>query len=548
MIHLVEIEGLNPAGTLVTHYFCTLDTVARGGFISAPTDTPPNKIYEPRVINPGTYERHLWRPGQTQGAGFVTVGVVEIANADGVLDSWIDWDWDGRAVRILRGDADAPRASFEVMLIGTAQSLSLSWTMVQINLRDRMAEVSAMPIVTDRYGGTNVLPNGVDGTKDDVKDKYRPWVLGEVEGISPPRVNSSKLIYEISRYPIAALVGVQEGGNAITAGTVRANIAALEAGVPASGHYDWCLGTGTEGAYFRLGSSPLLPITCMVQEGANAAARTIAQIVKRILLRLGIDASDLTRLDEFDALQAGVVGWYVDINGADAGVVINALCASGGTSWTVRRDGTFELLRLQQPAASTRVAIYDQSTYDSGKVYGPVGDNTTLIVTHILDSSTPLAIIPTDNNTGGVPNYEIDLSWQHNWTVMTGADVAGVVTDARTDWLGLAYRSTKVTAPGIWNPTTKVGRNPLSKPLEIVTQFRVEADAIAEANRLVTLYGVRRRYFSLTVSAPVVGGVDLGAIITLIMPRFGCEAGSDFMLTGMLEDRAANITELFLWQ
>lgn len=518
MIYLIEVESLSSAGIVETRYFCT-----GPGYVSRPADDPGNTVYENRVLNPGVYERHLWQPGQTQGGGVVTTGYIELANLDGGLDEWLDRDFDGRAVRILRGEQTAARSTFTTYLTGTTESVSLSFERVQINLRDRMAEVAGIPLTTARFGGTNVLPNGVDGTEE-LEGKYLPLVLGDDLNVSPPRCNSSKLIYCLSVRGIQTLYAVYEGGLAWTPGTLRASTAALEASAPAADEYDWTVGDALTPAYIRLGTSPVLDITVDVAEGATAADRTIAQIARRILTAIGIPASQTQRIAAFDTKNRAGIGLYIGTDGATAGAALDAVCESAGAAWTVRRDGTFELLRLEEPNAPPVAAI----TWDQ-----------------ILGVPT---LAPTNDTKNGVPAYEIDLSYAHNYTVMTGAQVVGAVSDAVRDSLAKEYRQTVAKNLTIWNPETKTGRNPLSGPLAVRTQFLALADADAEAARRAALYGQWRRYVSIMVALELTGGIELGDVITVTMPRFGCDAGVAHLVVGMVENHASETTELFLWR
>jgi hypothetical protein len=528
MIHLVEISGLPPGSdTLQTLRYCTGEA-----YVTTPSDAPPNTKYLPRVISPGTYERHLWRAGTTRGRGEVSYGSIELANADGALDFLASWDVDGRALTILRGDPAAGRAAFQTVFAGTMDSIAATWATISVRIRDVAAAVAEKLAVSDRYTGGNVLPNGVEGVADDLKSKSKPLLIGECQNFAPPRVNASLLIYQISAAPIDAITAVFDNGNTLTPGVARANVAALQATAPAVGKYDWSLGDTTEGAYFRLGSTPGSDaITCSAR-AAPAAGCTVAQTVQTVLARAGATVSGVAALD---ALQPAVVGYFVGVGGdtlgaTDAelvtagtqiGVVLDALCASVGASWTPDRNGQFVLRRLEPPTGPPIVTFGHWQIIDA------------------------LTLIPTEDDGRGIPAYEIELHYGRNWTVQSGASVSGAA-DARKDWLALAYRTARATIPTVWNPATQTGRNPSSKPCTVETLLRDEADAISEATRLAPIYGARRTYLSFVVAPDQAAGVDLGSIIALDTPRFGL-AGKPLVVTGILEDRGGNRTTLFAW-
>lgn len=523
MIYLVEIEGAEPVSEGGAPALLCFSTGA--GYVSAPTDTPATTVYLPRVLTPGTLERHMWRPGATRGRGEAGYGVVELANADGGLDHLLDWAFDGRAIRILRGDPKAPRAAFATALAGTVAGLTVSMDRILVRFVDRAGEVAEKLVVTERYAGDNVPPDGVEGTEADIKGQAKPLVLGECENLRPIRVNASKLIYQVSVTQLAEIVAVYEGGNAIAQGVQRASVAALEANAPDAGKWDYALTSA--GSYIRLGSNPSLEITATVREGADAAARTAGQIASRLLQRAGVASGDILGVDDLDAAAPGVVGWCA-MGEAAVGEALDAVCGSVGAAWVPTRDGRFRLLRLEDPAGGTPVATLHWHDL-------------------IGDAATAVRLLPTTDDDSGVPAYEVALSYQRNWTVMAGSQVAGAVAQDRRDWLAQEWRTATASDPAVWDPETETGRHPLSKPIRAESLLRAEADAEAEAQRLLGLYGAPRLYLGVTVHASAAAGIDLGDVVALVAPRFGLDAGRQFAVVGMAEDFAAGTTDLFLW-
>ena len=117
---------------------------------------------------------------------------------------------------------------------------------------------------------------------------------GQVFNISPPLVNTSKLTYQISHKAINAIDAVYVGGATVTAGSSHASLAALQAATVTGGTYDYYLGSGSAGAYFRLGSSPTQQVTCDATEGAASSNRTAAQIAKQVLLDAGVASGEIS--------------------------------------------------------------------------------------------------------------------------------------------------------------------------------------------------------------------------------------------------------------
>ena len=262
--------------------------VATESFTSAPDCAiAPNAHYPARITKPGGVQRSLWKPGAANGSRTsASVGTVVLANADGGLDALLVEAFDGRPLRILEGTGKR-RDQFVTLLAGTLAGVVVSGNEVTLRVRDRVSLIASEIAQPIRFAGDNALPAGQEGTAADLKGKPKPWLVGDCENFAPPSVNTSRLIYQISVRAIAEVVAVWSNGAAITIGTQRADLATLQATTPTAGTYDWTLGNDAtgEGAYFRLGSSPAnATITCHAREGANTAARTPAQVARRLRL------------------------------------------------------------------------------------------------------------------------------------------------------------------------------------------------------------------------------------------------------------------------
>ena len=506
---------------------------ATTGFTSAPDCAiAPNAHYPARIIKPGGVQRSLWRPGAANGARTTaSIGSVVLANADGGLDGMLDQAFDGRPLRILEGTGKR-RDQFATLLAGTLAGVVVSGNQVTLRVRDRVSQIAdeiAQPI---RYAGDNVLPAGAEGTAADLKGKPKPWLVGECENFTPPCVNTSRLIYQISAKAIAEVAAVWSNGAAITAGTLRADLATLQATAPTTGTYDWCLGNDAtgEGAYFRLGSSPAnATITCHAREGANAAARTPAQVARRLMLAApGVTESNvpMSGFVALDVAQSDACGWWFGPeDGQTLGPAIDAVLASAGAGWTPRRDGTFAPLRLDDPSGYEPIARFTEGDILPGlRCYAAGSDN------------------------ANPPPYEVALQWGRNWTVQSAQQTAGSITDARRAFLALAYRTATVRHRAIWDPVSRAGRNPLSQPLGHTTQLRTEANAQAEAARLLRLFGASRRIVDMVLPrSRVPASLDLGAVIRVTFPRFGLAAGKQFAVTALDEDWTASTVRIEGW-
>jgi len=137
----------------------------------------------------------------------------------------------------------------------------------------------------------------------------------------------------------------------------------------------------------------------------------------------------------------------------------------------------------------------------------------------------------------GVPAWSVTVQYARNYT--TQIDVAG--SAARTTaWLALEYRKASTENAAIKVPW------PHADELSFDTGLVNEPDAVAESQRRLALYGVRRLTLDVDVPVSELGTVDLGDVVALDTPRFGLR-GRLFRVigvnTGFLHGRAA----LVLW-
>src|SRR6185369_6899543 len=175
--------------------------------ITKVTDTPPSKIFEGGLIQPGNYSISCFEDGKSFGKASIGYGEIVLNNNGGVYDYMLDYAFDGRSATLRR---------IEATLMNTA-AYPNDWTMIfngsldrpspniqgyneetiVIPWRDKMIELQ-IPLPLATYKGDNVLPDGLEGTADDLKDKMKQLVLGQVFQVSVQWVNTYKLICSVS--------------------------------------------------------------------------------------------------------------------------------------------------------------------------------------------------------------------------------------------------------------------------------------------------------------------------------------------------------------
>lgn len=292
------------------------------------------------------------------------------------------------------------------------------------------------------------------------------------------------------------------------------------------------------GGYFRLGAPPAGQITADVTQGAAASNRTAGQVWGAVLTKAGKVSgtdyltADLTALDT--ATSSAVVGYYTGLDVVTVADVLDALAGSVGAWWGVDRLGVYRIKQLAAPASPT--------AYDGVFVEA--------------DLVNPLKRIMAWDPNVDLPVNRFVLRYRRYWRPQTGTDVAGAIDQVRVADLAKEWREVMSTLPSPELTATWL----LSPTLTEDTLLDLAADALTEANRRQTLYGVQRDRFEFTVAldwrTQVLDGVDtvmgtlvvdLGDSIHLMHSRFGLSAGKYFRVMSIEPDARRGLVTYTIW-
>lgn len=489
------------------------------GYVTGAADTPAHTYYEGRVKQPGNIQRSIFDKGSTFGASKVGYGEVVLVNNDGGLDSFLTYGFAGFGITISRGVMKPNQSvpTWTTVLAGTMDSVDFSWSEVSIKVRDRQQELTK-PIQATRYGGTNSLPAGLDGVPTDIKGNGRPILFGRVYNVTPPQVNTTRRIFELSDGVIQSVDAVYDRGTALTAGAAYSSQADMETNAPSAGQYRAWLNAA--GSYIRLGSEPAGAVTVDATQGAATANRTAAQLMKQVLLKGGISsgditAGDVTALDTAAAYESGY--WVTDGTDTTGVQVLDALANSAGAWWGVDRLGKFRMGQLVAPT---------------------IGNS--------IGSITALEIIKIDrvrssDQGGGVPAWQVTLNYGRMFTVQSdlAASVPTVLkSDRAEEWRTVLSNDSSIKTQ--W---------PKAQELSFNTHLLSASDAATEAARRLGLYKVRRDTLQARckLSDTLAAAIDLGVTLTVQLPRFGMSAGKAYLVTGIRTDLRNNTFDLTLW-
>lgn len=502
---LIELTAaIDAAGTTQTFYLST------DSFVTEPVDTPANTAFTPCLMSPGSLGMNAYSDGRTGGATRLETGEIVVANTDGQFDGWLNYSFDGRACVIRSGIAGAYPGAFSAVLTGTVESIEADWHKIVIRLRDK-AWLLDKPAFEGRYLGNNSLPNGLEGTADDLKGQAKPHAYGKVMNVSPPCVNTSRLIYEVS--PCNSVDAVYDRGAPLTAGAVYTSQADMETTAPAAGQYRaW-----PAGGYIRLGSTSAGLITADMTQGAAASNRTAAQMLKHLAEDAGLTAGEISSADvtALDAANSNVLGIWIE-GEITFREVMDSIANSIGAWYGFDSAGVLRMGQLVAPSGTPIITLYDYDTHD-GIERRPLKDNT-------------------------VPIWRAVCRHTKNWTVQE-SDLAGAVTDARRAILAEEWRGANSDDPAIKTQWLLAGE------LEHDTLMTSAADASTEAARLLAMYKVRRDLYDVPVTLDILtaNSLKLMDVVELELARFGMDSGKLFRIIGIRADLSKHRVILSLW-
>lgn len=481
-----------------------------------------------RVSQPGLLQRAMYRGGGTRGDINIDSGVIQLANADGALDPLWDYAFDGQPWKLWDYSAYTGVVHAGVDE-GAIEQATFSDDKITFNVRS-FSHVLDEQLLANVYLGNNSLPNGIEGTANDIKGQSKPLCAGINKNITPVLVNTSKLIYQVDGQR-GLLTGfsitVYDKRSALTRGADYTSQTDMQNNAPSAGQYRvW-----PSGGCFRLGSSPIGQITADVTNPADLSVGSTFCEVSSVLSLLANQVIEQALTDDCDC------GIYLTepITRLNAMSMV-ARSVNGCLRWLTNFPGSgiglgFLITQLTEPASLP---------------YTPDAAPLELDEDSILSINR---VVPADTERG-IPVGRVTVNYAKNYTVMTPTDLAGVAL-ADQNFCSREYRSAvaSVALPAWPHPTEFV----------VDSLLATEADAQAEADRLLALHSVRRDTLVVTIPGEVarsvtsaVGGPDpyivtLQSQVTVTYPRFGLDAGKTFLVIGMTEDHAADTFELTLW-
>lgn len=486
---LLAIEALDGTGNAKTLRFST------PGYVD-----PAPVSWIPRIKQPGLYRAGLFA-GELLRIDRSGYGETTLINIDRGLDWLIDYAMDGRRATLQFAKEDTLTAVLE----GTVARVAFSNSVVSIKLRDPV-EILQQPHPMARYAGTNVAPDGLEGTDDDIGGNVKPRLYGQVRNAQPVLVNGPKLIYQISDHD-CTVTAVYDNGVALDFDGDYSSLAELEGTAPTAGEWsDWEPPRGkwrSYQGYIRLGTSPVGQLTC----DANAPLVNAGDVVEQI------------------ANEAGVT---IDTAGA-----LNSRGA----------------VRLWLTNEATTAALLDRLVASCAGFYRLTG-NQTIVAGLLSPPATPVLtlddhqIITIDRDSAGAGSNGLPVSrvtWQADRIETVQDNLTGDVGESRRARLASQYRD----AVAVSNATLE--RHPLADALQLASDLASRSSANTTAKDVLALLSPRRDRLSVVARVIDAGGLVIGQSIRIVTPRLGYSEGRNLLIVGREVDASKNRISLSLW-
>lgn len=439
----------------------------------------------------------------TTGGISTSYGDIEINNANGEYDSWLDstkYIWVNRNIALYYGDPTwstpdigSLSSTFQLIFNGLIEDVgSRARERLNIKVRDKMERLN-YPLTEDKLGtfgtwGASAQPN-IDATK--------PLAFGEVHNVTPLQVDPSTLQYQICASNAELLLEIRDNGVPVhTSGTLTG--ATITDSTPTIGGTTFKLNAPLVGVCtvslqgvkqsINLATGALVSGT-YVNKIANLIALITTQFGDSNMKLTGSTELDLTNLSAFEASNTQPVGIWVSDNSSVL-TVCQALASSISAQIYFTRLGKLQILQLGIPTSDPIINITDSdilhhSLYVAGR-------------TEVQASSK--------------------LGYCKNWTIQNGLETG--IPQSHKDMFSEEYLTFTSTADSTVKTLYRITSDPIQKNTMLITT----ADATVEANRLRDYYKVPHTIYSF-VGTPRMQLLKLGQAITLTHSRFGLSSG-----------------------
>lgn len=419
----------------------------------------------------------------------ISFGDIELANNSGELDSWLNYTWKNRSLKIYYGGLPLPGTvvtlanDFELVFDGICDDVDAkSRQTINLKIRDKLEKLNtpvSETLIGNYFQGTLVSELV---TINQNRNLLKPKVYGEVHNISPVLTDPTQLEFMVADGPVEQIVEVLDNGVPVSYVTVQ------QSGTPT-------LPAGS----FRLVAPLQGTCTASVQGVArtvNVSDSTYSDVfnssVSNTILNLLKFTGKTLEYAEIDATS------FASLGGEACGVYLNSrtnvlavcqeLAKSAGLTLAVTRTGKVKLVKLAVPTAAA-VTIQDADT--------------------VVNS---LRIVSKPNVVGA-----IKLGYAKNYTILTGL-VTGIPEEHK-DLFSKEYLETLAEDASTISQY-ELNSEPVLEGTLLIN--RAQAEQVAQAK--LNLFKTPRIVYGMTCTAKYLS-LELGTAVQLVSNRYTLSGG-----------------------
>ena len=467
-VAIVQVQAL-VSGSLTTRYISTHGVTVDGNF------------YAPIIKGTISIDESI----STSYAASISYGDIELINANGEYDSWLQDIWVNKSVKIYIGPQTGTTISdFELVLDGIVSDIdSKSRSQLNLKIRDKLEKLntSVSETLLGNYYQGNIVAEAV--AVNQYRNNLKPLCFGEVHNISPLLLDSTDAYYYmVNTEAVEQIIEVRDNGIPV-AFTITPSTINFPAGS------------------FKLLRTPVGTVTCSVQGvkktvniGAattsstytNTASNTIATILKHYGQTLNYSEIDTT---SFGALGSQAVGVYVS-DRTNVLALCQEIAKSCGLILSVTRTGVVKLVELDIPVSAS-ISITEAD-----------------MLLNTLQISQKVDIMA-----------GVKLGYAKNWTVQNNLSASAIPQQHKelyaTEWL----ESSQIDS------TIKTNYSVTTEPALENTYLIDKTQADAVALKKLNLFKAQRKIYTMTCTAKMLS-VQIGDAVTLTASRFGLNSGA----------------------
>ncbi|MEA3537582.1 MAG: hypothetical protein U9R73_00460 [Pseudomonadota bacterium] len=289
-------------------------------------------------------------------------------------DVWSQYQWDGAALSVWRGESGGAFGTFTKVFTGRCGPLERpSADVGALPLRGAEADLDK-DLLTATYAGTGAAEGDLA-----LKGAYKPWMSGPCEGVAGVLVSKVYWVWQLHGYgAIDAVTAAYEGGLTLGASSGDyASYAALIAATIPDGGWATCLALGL----VRLKNEPSKPVVFDARgakDGATYVSK-VGAIATHLIKQAGVSGGSIsaTSASNLDAAFPHDWNFYTATQTSVGDVVRKAMADIGGYAFPdengIWRFGRYKAIKSASTLTSRRTALPLVQTVSQKGAMSPVG-------------------------------------------------------------------------------------------------------------------------------------------------------------------------------